>query len=551
MNTVVNNELIKLKAVYESLDRLIGSGAKNSEDFLRFFLREIVSQTKSKKGYIFTLRGKAYLFTIISEINHDENKETDSKNKIYNLTQAGDWVKALDENKLFVQNFESALFSPGGNERLYENPARLCFFPLTINESINVVVVITDKDQDYDTDDINYLELLTRPAGNLASIFRRQEDLITAKEKAEINDRRKLSYLINISHEIKTPVNAIAGFSQLLKENDLTLINREKFLDVILESSTDLVEIINNVAEISNVESGMIKITEKEIHLSEVFNDLTEQFKDEASRKKLLFKSEIGISDDDGKILADNGRLKQILSALLSNSLKFTFSGQIIFGCKRRNNFIEFFVSDTGIGITKEEKDKVFDHFFQATNSVSKSFKGTGLGLTITRAVTEKMGGEIWCNSVEGKGSDFHFTIPYKRSERDSVSKTVSVPGSGIQRDRKKVVLIAEDDDLNFSLIRSFLSVLDLELLRAVNGKEAVDICSSGKIDLVLMDIKMPIMDGLTATRIIKEANPDQIIIAQTAYINDREIAIECGCTDFIAKPFGKIPLLNLINSYL
>jgi CheY-like chemotaxis protein len=161
------------------------------------------------------------------------------------------------------------------------------------------------------------------------------------------------------------------------------------------------------------------------------------------------------------------------------------------------------------------------------------------------------MGGEIWCNSAEGKGSDFHFTIPYKRSERDSVLKTVPVPGSGITHDRKKVVLIAEDDDLNFSLIRSFLSVLDLELLRAINGKEAVDICSSRKIDLVLMDIKMPVMDGLTATRIIKEANPDQIIIAQTAYINDREIAIERGCTDFIAKPFGKIPLLNLINSYI
>jgi signal transduction histidine kinase/CheY-like chemotaxis protein len=551
MNAVTNNELINLKAVYESLDRLIESGVNKYEDFLCFFLREIVRQTGSRKGYIFTLRGKNLLFTISSEIYSDESEETVSNNKIYNLTQAGDWAKALEGNKIFVQNFESVLFSSSVKERMYEKPIRVCSFPLTINESVKVVVAITDKDHDYDTKDINYLELLTGPAGNLATIFRKQDDLFDAKEKAEINDRRKLSYLINISHEIKTPVNAIAGFSQLLKESDLTLVNREKFLDVILESSTDLVEIINNVTEISNVESGMMRITEKEILLSEIFDELNEQFKEEALRKKLLLQTEIGITENNGNIIADKGRLKQVLSALISNSLKFTFSGKIVFGCKMRNNFIEFFVLDTGIGIPKEEKDKVFDHFFQAANSVSKSFKGTGLGLTIIKAVTERMGGEIWCNSIESKGSDFHFTIPYKQSQTVSVAKTGVGQGSDIHLNKRKVVLVAEDDDLNFSLIKSYLSGTDIELLRAINGKEAVEICSSGKIDLVLMDIKMPVMDGLKATRIIKEANPDQIIIAQTAYINDREIAIECGCTDFIAKPFGKTPLLNLINSYI
>jgi signal transduction histidine kinase/CheY-like chemotaxis protein len=551
MNTLSNNEIIKLNAVYETLDRLIGYGAKNSEDFVCFFLEEIVRQTSSRKGYLFTLKGKNLLFTVSADINFDEIRDPFRNNKIYNLSQAGDWAKALEEDKIYIQNHESALLSSFNGERLYENAIRICSIPLTISESYKVVVVITDKDQDYDTSDLNYLELLTGPVVTLASIFMNVENLTLAKEKAEINDQRKLSYLINISHEIKTPVNAIAGFSQLLKERDLTSVNREKFLDVILESSTDLVEIINNVAEISTVESGMIKISEKEVLLSEVFNELNEQFTDEAAKKKLLLKTEIGVPEDDWNILADKARLKQIFSALISNSLKFTFSGQIVFGCRKRNNFIEFFVSDTGIGIPKEEKDKVFDHFFQAGNSVAKSFKGTGLGLTITRAVTEKMGGEIWCDSKEGKGSDFHFTIPFKRSERSSVSESTSVQGFSIPRDRRKVVLVAEDDDLNFSLITRFLSGLDLELLRAENGKEAVEICSSAKIDLVLMDIKMPVMDGLTATRIIKEANPDQIIIAQTAYINDREYAIECGCTDFIAKPFGMIPLLNIINSYI
>jgi signal transduction histidine kinase/CheY-like chemotaxis protein len=540
MNNISNYEILKLKAVYECLNRLISYGAKNSEDFLWFFLKEILEHTGSKNGYIFILKGQNHSYTLIKEINCDESEGNRHKS-VYDLSQSGDWSKLLAENKIFVQN----------NNTIFEKANRFCSIPLTISDSFKVVMVIADKDQDYGIDDINYLESLTIPAIKLASNFRRLEELTLAKERAEKNDQRKLSYLINISHEIKTPVNAISGFSQLLKENDISSLNREKFLDVILESSTDLVEIINNVAEISNVESGLIKITEKEILLSGVFNELKEQFKEEASKKKLLLNSEIGLSEEDGRILGDKGRLIQVFSALLSNSLKFTFTGKIVFGCKRRNDFIEFFVSDTGIGIPKEERNKVFDHFFQAANTVSSSFKGTGLGLTITKAVTEKMGGEIWCDSIEGKGTEFHFTVPYKRPGLSSESKAESVQVTGIHLKKKKVVLVAEDDELNFTLISNFLSGLDLNLLRAVNGKEAVEICSSRKIDLVLMDIKMPVMDGLTATRIIRETDSEVIIIAQTAYINDRDFAIECGCTDFIAKPFGKIPLLNLINSYI
>jgi signal transduction histidine kinase len=539
MKTFSIEELNRHNAVFECLNRLVSFRAKNADDFLCFFLKEIVKQTGSKKGYIFILNGKDPLDTSIQEINCNKKEGLESKDKsVKDIIQAGDWLKTLADNKIVIQNIKSE----------HENSNRFCSIPLTIDDNIKVVLVITDKDQDYDTADINYLELISGPACKLASDIFKLEELTLAKELAEKNDKRKLSYLVNISHEIKTPVNAISGFSQLLKEDNLSSLNREKFLEVILESSSDLVEIINNISEISSVESGMIRITEKEVLLSEVFEELTKQFKEEVSGKKLLLIADVGVS---GMVLADKARIIQVFSALISNSLKFTFTGKIVFGCKRWNDFIEFFVSDTGVGISKEELGKVFDHFFQGANSISRSFKGTGLGLTITKAVTEKMGGELWCDSVEGKGSVFHFTIPYKQSKISSVTKPDTVPGSGIQRDRKKVVLVAEDDDLNFTLIQSFLSGLDIELVRAVNGKEAVDICSSRKIDLVLMDVKMPVMDGLLATRIIKEADPDQIIIAQTAYINDREFAIECGCSDFITKPFGKVPLLNLINSYI
>jgi signal transduction histidine kinase len=551
-STFTKSELIRKNNIGESLVRIIGYKAKNLNDFLHFFLSDIVIQTSSRKGFVFTIFEKNQSFELTEIIVHSGNQRFSNENiKVCELIKAGQWIQTFKQKKIFVLNNESALFPINENIGLYQIAKRFCSFPIITDNSLNTVVVIADKEADYDIDDIESLELLVDPVSNIAENFRKLEELTLAKEHAEINEQLKLSYFTNILHEIKTPVNAIAGFSQLLKESDLSSENRQKFLDVIMESSTNLVEIINNVAEISNVESGLIKFNEKEVLLSDLFNELFDHFKEEAAAKKLLFKTEIAVSETEGNILTDRGRLLQVLSALLSNSFKFTFTGKIVFGYKYKGDLIEFFVSDTGIGIPGNEKDKIFDHFFQAANSTSKSFKGTGLGLSFTKAVIERMGGEIWCNSSEGKGSDFHFTVPYKRSETSSGMNLPSDHGSGVQNKRRRIILVAEDDNLNFDLIQRFLSSLDIELLRAVNGKEAVSICSLKKVDLVLMDIKMPVMDGFTATRIIREADPDQIIIAQTAYVNDREICLEKGFNDFIAKPFGKNPLNNLINSYI
>lgn len=551
-STFSKSELIRQNKVSEILIRLVSYKAKNFNDFLHFFLDDIIKQTGSSKGYIFTLSEKIQSFELTEIIVQSEFKRFVNKPvKVYELSKAGPWVQAFEQKKLFFLNNESKLFPVDENKGLYEVAARFCSFPVTTVNRLNTLLVVTDKETEYDNDDIESLELLIGPVSNIAENFGRLEDLTISKEKAERNEQRKISYLTNISHEIRTPVNAIAGFSQLLKEDNQSPENKQKFLDVIMESSNDLVALINNVAEISNIDSGLTKICEEEVLLSDVFNELIEQFKDEAFRKNLGFHPEIGISGNDMKILADRTRLLQILSALLSNSFKFTFTGKIVFGCKLRNGFLEFFVSDSGIGIPKEDMDKVFDHFFQTGDSILKSFKGTGLGLTISKALAEKMGGEIWCDSVEGKGSVFHFTIPHKRVGKTSVSVLPSVNEGSKQMRRKKTILVAEDDNVNFMLIQNFLSTLDIVLLRAINGKEAVDICYSNNVDLVLMDIKMPVMDGLTAFLIIRESNPHQIIIAQTAYANDRETFLEKGFNDFIAKPFGKTQFINLVNSYL
>jgi|WetSurMetagenome_2_1015567.scaffolds.fasta_scaffold04491_3 signal transduction histidine kinase/CheY-like chemotaxis protein len=549
-STYSKSELIRQNTVFKSLERLISYNTKTFNDFLHLFLNDLVKQTGSSKGYIFRVFEKNQSFELI-EINvySDDQQFINENTKVYELSKAGTWIQAFNQKKPFVQNCESILFPLNEDNGKYEVARRFCSFPVSTGNSLNAVLVIADKEVDYGVNDLEFLELLVSPVCNIAGNFRKLEELTIAKENAEKNEQRKISYLNNISHEIKTPVNAIAGFAQLLKDVR-TSDNWQKFLDIILESSNELVAIINNVSEISNIESGLTRISEDEVLLSDIFNELLDQFRDETFRKNLILQTDLDVSGEEMKILIDKARLLQILSALLSNALKFTFTGKIVFGYKLRDGFLEFFVSDTGIGIPQEGIDNVFDHFFQAGGSIVRSFKGTGLGLTMSKALVEKMGGKIWCDSVEGKGSIFHFSVPYKRAKISLVSDIQAVNNEK-PNNIKKIILVAEDDNINFMLIQNFLSALDIVLLRAKNGKEAVDICSSNNVDLVLMDIRMPVMNGFIASNIIWESNPDLIIIAQTAYSNDRETALEKGFTDFIAKPFGKNQFINLVNSYL
>ena len=550
-STFSHSEFIRQNVVFKSLERLISYDAKTFNDFLHLFLDDIVKQTGSSKGYIFRVFEKNQSFEFTEIIVHSDNQRFSNKNiKVYELIKAGPWIQTFEQKELFVLNCESVLFPINEDNGTYEVVGRFCSFPITTGNSLNAVLIIADKEADYGVDDIESLKLLIGPVSRMAEYYGRLEEMTLAKEKAEKNEHHKIDYIANISHEIRTPVNAIMGFSQLLKESDLSVGNSQKFLDIIIDSSNELVAIINNVAEISNIESGLTKIYEEEVLLFDVFNELFEKFKEEAVRKDLMLQSDISVSEEEMKILADKARLQQILSALMSNALKFTFTGKIVFGCKLRNDFLEFFVSDTGIGLPKEGMDKVFDHFSQNGNSILRSFKGTGLGLTMSKALAEKMGGEIWCDSVEGEGSVFHFTIPYKKAVRVPVSELPSVNKKKPDY-RKKIILVAEDDNINFMLIQNILSALDIELIRAINGKEAVDICSSKNVDLVLMDIRMPVMDGITAFLIIRDSNPDQIVIAQTAYANDRETFLEKGFNDFIAKPFGRTQILNLVRNYL
>jgi PAS domain S-box-containing protein len=381
-----------------------------------------------------------------------------------------------------------------------------------------------------------------------------EKELIKSKEKAEESDRLKTAFLHNISHEIRTPMNAIIGFSALLSEPDMDKESQNSFIEIITKSSNQLLSIVTDIIEISNIEAGILKLNSNQTNLNSVSGNLQNRFSPMASEKNVDFIIDTGLKDGEAQIWTDETKLSQILSCLLSNAIKFTSKGNITLGYRLKGGFIEFFVSDTGIGIHKEQFSNIFDRFYQVEHTLDRQYDGTGLGLSIAKAYVELLGGKIWLTSEPGSGTTFLFTIPYSTSE----PTTKEVRKAGIYEDLKKyenkTVLIAEDEEMNYRLLIQFLSGLNLKLIHAENGKEAFDICDSNEdIDLVLMDIKMPVMDGLEATALLKKRRPSLPVIAQTAFAfeSDRDKVLKSGCDDYIAKPIKKDILIAMVKKYL
>jgi PAS domain S-box-containing protein len=378
-----------------------------------------------------------------------------------------------------------------------------------------------------------------------------EDELIKAKDKAEESDRLKTAFLHNISHEIRTPMNAIVGFSTLLSEPDIDSESRKSYTEVIMQSSNHLLGIITDIVDISNIEANLVKLVKTEVNLNSTFRSLHDHFIPKATEKELILSFENELPDSEAFFVTDNSKLVQILTNLINNALKFTHNGEIKFGYKVKESFLEFYVSDSGIGIAPEYHSRIFDRFYQVQSIVSRIYEGTGLGLAISKAYVELLGGEIKVSSEPGTGSTFFFTIPYQKQVMKTESLCENEVVEGYTFPVKMTILVAEDIDSNFKLIKYFLSRSNVNVLRASNGKEAVEKATSEKIDLILMDIKMPVMDGYTATKLIRTTNPDIPIIAQTAYADDRDIAIGSGCSGFISKPFDKSGLLKVIREFI
>lgn len=336
-----------------------------------------------------------------------------------------------------------------------------------------------------------------------------QSELQHAKEKAEESDRLKTAFLHNISHEVRTPMNAILGFSSLLGEPDTQPDSMALYIESIQKSSVQLLSIISDIIDISEVMAKTSKTRIEIININELLEKQFIHYKPAAEEKNIILNLDVPLPDNNSHIYCDYSRLSKIVSNLVNNALKFTDAGFITMGYTLKGTSLEFFVSDTGIGIAEEYQSRIFDNFFQVAPAFSRVYEGTGLGLSICRAFTELLGGKIWVESIPGKGSKFSFTIPYSRADIPlSERKEPSISDS--PKRNKKMILVAEDDYNNFKLIETYLSRLNISAIHASTGSEAVEIISNRvDINIILLDIRMPELNGfIAAARISPFSSP-------------------------------------------
>ncbi|WP_372948600.1 ATP-binding protein [Mariniphaga sp.] len=386
-----------------------------------------------------------------------------------------------------------------------------------------------------------------------------ENELIKAKEKAEEGDRLKSAFLANMSHEIRTPMNGILGFTELLKTLKLKSEEQQNYIGIIEKSGARMLSIINDIISISKIEAQQIEVTVSYTNVNEQLEYIYHFFRLEAEQKKLHLSFKNGLPQKEAEIKTDSEKVYAVLTNLVKNALKFTQTGSIELGYLKKDGFLEFYVKDTGPGIAEEQKKIIFERFRQGREALNRSYEGAGLGLSISKAYVEMLGGKIWvennaANNGNPPGATFFFTIPaHPVKETKHVSQVVSPAQSTKNETRKLKILIVEDDKTSEILLIKIVEGLAKTIIKTTSGVEAVEACRKNPdIDLVLMDINMPEMDGYEATREIREFNKEVIIISQTAYAltGDREKSIAAGCTDYISKPIDRVHLRKLINKY-
>jgi PAS domain S-box-containing protein len=370
-----------------------------------------------------------------------------------------------------------------------------------------------------------------------------------AKEKAETSDRLKTEFLNNISHEVRTPLNGILGFAEIISLHDLSEDEKKDALAMLFESSNRLLNTITNYMDISLISSGSLSINKKDFTPISVLTKIYSDFKPLCANRGLDLMLEVPEASEDFNINSDPEICKKIITHFLDNAIKFTERGSIIFGFRNYNPHLEFFVKDTGIGIGKESFTSIFDNFVKEGNSPYKVAEGSGLGLSIARGMSDAIGGKISLDSKPGLGSAFFLTIPVNSSAE--TFSNVFHPEPAMNYSAEVPILIAEDDETNFYYLNALLNrETNAKILHASNGKEAISLFKSNpEIRLILMDMKMPEIDGFEATRQIKLIDKNVHIIAITAYAmsGDEERIIAAGCDDYLSKPINKKNLLEKI----
>lgn len=382
-------------------------------------------------------------------------------------------------------------------------------------------------------------------------VHQRTAELQTAKEKAEESSRLKTAFINNVSHEIRTPLNGILGFNQLLAQEELTDEERTEFLSGLNKSATRLIQTVTDFLDISQLVSGSMSQRPDQFDLVDFFCDLTEEFELRFRQKKVVLQTEFPETPEPVIITADKELFSKVFRHLIDNAEKFTQTGSVIVGFSVPGPVLEIWVKDTGIGISAENKDKIFEPYFQEDLSSTRGYEGSGLGLSIVDGLVTLMGGKVFVESQKGTGSMFIITLPSSIVTSHHASEA-NIPAAISSDDA--TILIAEDIRQNYVVFDAILKKAGYQTLYAEHGLEAVETCQRHPgIALVLMDVKMPVMDGKEATIRIKKFRSDLPVIALSAYATGEELDLirSAGCDEIIPKPVDKDKLLQAIKKYV
>jgi signal transduction histidine kinase/CheY-like chemotaxis protein len=437
-------------------------------------------------------------------------------------------------------------------------PAQVWMGVPLLSESsiIGVMVVQNYENKDaYTEEDLELLKFVSNQIRISIDRKKSELELVEAKEKAIQSDKLKTSFLTNMSHEVRTPMNAIIGFSTLLSDDDITKDETVEYISLIVSNASTLLRIIDNVIEVAKLEAGEVVLERKQFGINQLLVDLLETCeKSEARRPDVSVTISTAGSDEEYMLYNDPSRLMQMLSILIGNALKFTEGGSVDFGYKLiEKKQIEFIIKDTGIGIPATQQVNIFERFRQADNSLTRKYGGTGLGLTIVKHLVDLMDGQIVLESEEGKGTTFRILLPV-------VQPTVEVlPGLIVKAKPRldlsgKHILVVEDVESNYQYIVAVLKSTKVSIHWITDGNAAVDFCLNyPDIDMVFMDINLPGIDGYEATRQIRESKPDLPIVALTAYAmtGERERSLDSGCNEYLSKPVSPKELLAVVTRFL
>ena len=458
---------------------------------------------------------------------------------------------------IFLQGEDINEFTSRTNlNALGTNAACWLGVPVIIHNKVSGVMVIQHytNPEAYNAADVALLEMVAHETGVYLEKQMMIEDLIRAKDQAEESDRLKSAFLANMSHEIRTPMNGILGFAELLKIPGLSGSEQQEYIAVIEKSGQRMLNIINDIIDISKIEAGLMDIHIAESDISEQLEYIHTFFKPEAEAKKLNFSVKNFLTRKETTLNTDREKLYAILTNLVKNAIKYTGEGEIELGCNRKGHFLEFYVKDTGIGIPEDRQQAVFERFVQADIEDKMAHQGAGLGLAISKAYIEMLGGSIWLESREGVGSVFRFTIPCEGSPGQKREITTDLAADFEKASVSELnILIVEDDAVSERLLEIEMNKSGNTVAKVKSGKDAIEwIRNHPETDVILMDIQLPGMNGYDATRQIRQFNQKVVIIAQTAYglAGERQKAIEAGCNDYIAKPIKMHELHAILQQH-